>query len=95
MTDATDLRDHIAQTLYNHDMRTDYPGEPWVPDYYDANNRTRPEYEARAQAIIDEFGLTVESRPDWVAIESEWRSCPCCSGGKPGLSRVVGKWAKK
>lgn len=75
MTDATDLRDRIAQTLYNHDVRTDYPGEPWVPDYYDRNNVTRPAYEARAQAVVGELGLepTGSSRHnEMVKYETKW-----------------------
>lgn len=49
----------------------------------------------KAQAVIDDLVLTVETRPDWVAIESEWRNCPCCSDRVPLMSRVVGKWAKQ
>ena len=44
-------------------------------------------WEDQAQAIIDEFGLTVEIEPG-----HDPRECGCSSRAYPAESRVVGKW---
>ena len=47
-------------------------------------------WEDQAQAIIDEFGLTVETEPG-----HDPRECGCSSRAYPAESRVVGKWEQQ
>lgn len=71
MTDQDNLRDRIAKVL----------DQNFNPDQYPIMAAVFRDY---AQAIIDEFGLTVEERID--------------EPGKRGINpvqRVVGKWEKQ
>ncbi|WP_167199541.1 hypothetical protein [Brevibacterium pigmentatum] len=87
MTDLDNLRDRIAAALYCHR----YPREPmWgalamargkgMDAERGQTNCVQRIYVPMAQAIIDEFGLTMEE-------------CPCVFDCKE--TRAVGKWEKQ
>ncbi len=93
MTNETELRDRVHEVLYNHRAIASGPGDcvcacnrTWVPN---ADHRAHV-----AQAIINEFGLTVETKTARVN-EREWRDCPCCPTTEDRQNRVVGKWEKQ
>lgn len=89
MSDET-LRDRIADTVESAGLQWDTDFNAWMlgrPNSADPG----PQPPRIAQAIIDEFGLTVEavggnksiSSADWRVVES------------PVKTRIVGKWVKQ
>lgn len=79
MSDQDNLRDRIEQTI---DRATDdWMGDPRINTSY---------HKHVAQAIVREFGLTVETEPG-----HDPRECGCSSRAYPAESRVVGKWEKQ
>ena len=72
MSDQDELRDKIAAVV-----------EAYLPREHMGYGSG----EYAAQAIIDEFGLTVETEPG-----HDPRECGCSSRAYPAESRVVGKW---
>ena len=79
MTSQDELRDRIAEFI-------DAALVAWNTDM----DTQYSEGEYVAQAIIDEFGLTVEIEPG-----HDPRECGCSSRAYPAESRVVGKWEKQ
>ena len=72
---SDNLRDKIAKTLFDESY-LDAPPET-IP------NEIHPGYHEMAQAIIDEFGLTVETVGGFVSV-----------AGNHDARRVVGKWER-
>ena len=109
MTDQDDLRDRIAAALYCHR----YPREPmWGAlamargEGMDAErgqtNCVQRIYVPMAQAIIDEFGLTVETSIDLGTLpehlQGVWTDDPAFrewEAKHPRKTRIVGKWEKQ
>ena len=53
----------------------------------DKTSAPEPDGLIAAQAIINEFGMTVETEPG-----HDPRECGCSSRAYPAESRIVGKW---
>ncbi len=83
MSDQDNLRDRIAHLLHRHFELTAIGPVGCGHEYWSDEEHV-------AQAIIYEFGLTVETEPG-----HDPRECGCSSRAYPAESRVVGKWAKQ
>lgn len=83
MTDQDNLRDRMAEAMWREDAAV-VLSEPYsLPPFYELDPHEQQAYRRSAQAIIDEFGLTVEERID--------------EPGKRGINpvqRVIGKWER-
>lgn len=89
MTSDNELRDRIEDTIEAAYAQWEFEFEA-----HEDGNRAYvdpgPKDAFIAQAIIDEFGMTVETEPG-----HDPRECGCSSRAYPAESRVVGKWEQR
>ena len=84
MTDQDNLRDRMAEAMWREDAAEVLPEPYSLPPFSELEQREKRAYRRSAQAIIDEFGMTVEERID--------------EPGKRGINpvqRIVGKWEEQ